>query len=75
MMRKRMEICKSDSVLLNADVRYGKDAVGANHPFTSMKLYDNSHYLCICPKTTFITLLPILRNLSKKTNYFSTLNT
>jgi len=56
-------------------VRNGKDAVDANHPFTSMKLYDNSHYLCICPKTTFITLLPILRNLSKKTNYFSTLNT
>lgn len=59
MMRKCMEIGKFDSILLNAGICYRKGAVEANYPFTSMKLYDNLHYLSICPKTTFITLSSI----------------
>lgn len=59
MTRKHMEIHKSDSILLNAGMCYGKGAVDANHPFTSMKLYDDLYYLSICLKTTFITLFSI----------------
>lgn len=59
MMRKHLEICKFDSIMLNANMCYGKAPVNANHPFTSRKVYDNLYYLSICPKTTFITLFSI----------------
>lgn len=36
-----MKIHRSDSIMLIADICYGKTAMDANSSFTSMKLYDN----------------------------------